>query len=151
VTRASYPLCALVEIRTAAVGVARAALAEKVATARQAEAARDEARAALASCRSRGVAPPVLAITADALQGRARFGERLQREEAALGSALAAKEAALADAELQVERRRTALDEARLALRVVESHRERWEAERRRARERVEQADADDRGPRRCR
>jgi SWI/SNF-related matrix-associated actin-dependent regulator 1 of chromatin subfamily A len=132
-----YPLEALLALRRRAEDAARADLAAGLAAEASARERREVAGAALAAHRAR--TPGVTgAAEAGVLQLAALHAARHRREEAALAATLAAEEARAAATEASLRERRRALSRARAALRSVERHRDGWEAEERRRRERAE-------------
>ncbi|HSN90946.1 MAG TPA: hypothetical protein VLS93_06935 [Anaeromyxobacteraceae bacterium] len=143
-----YRLQALLELRAAEVRAARGRLAGALADLARAGAARDEAAAAFdqAAARRRvqerlgprGVAP------AAELAARARHLESLRLAEDRLAAALGAREAERAVVERRLPALRGSVAEARGGLSAMERHRETWEADRRRARERREDAALDE-------
>jgi hypothetical protein len=145
----AYPLQALLDLREQAKGEAERGLAAAVHALAQEEARRDEAAAALTQARAEREAQVQAHLSRTLSQGAdaaalSLMGQhtmRLKDAELARSAALAAQEAAVSTAQGALQQRQAALVEAARELQLLEQHRERWEAERRRAREvREEQA-----------
>jgi flagellar biosynthesis chaperone FliJ len=144
----AHPLAALLLVRAREEAAARVALARAGAEEDRRRAERDAAAGRAEAHRARAEArvavPGAPGVAAAELSQRYAFLERLRREAAALEAAWREADAAVARAGAETERCRAAHAAARLALRALERHRDRWEREVARLRERREEAASDD-------
>jgi hypothetical protein len=145
-----YRLQALLDLRAGAERAARGRLAEALADEARAAGARDEAAGALGQATARLLARGRAALAGVApaadLASRSRLLERLLLAEARLAGVLREREAERARSAERASAQKIALAEARAALRALERHRASWASDRRRARERREDASLDEVG-----
>jgi flagellar export protein FliJ len=143
-----YPLAALLVVRAREETAARLALARAGAEEDRRRAERDALAERAAAHRARAEAgaavPGRPGIAAAELRQRSAFLARLRSEAAALEALRREADGAVARARAETERCRAAHTAARVAVRALERHRERWEAEAARLRERREEAAQDD-------
>jgi hypothetical protein len=139
-----YPLAALLRVRAREAEAAAAVLARALRAEAEARRTAEGAAAERDALARRRLRPALPGPAAAALQGAARFDERIRGELARAGERARAAAEALRETCERVSAARAELARAGRAQDAVERHRERWEALRARARERAEDAATDE-------